>query len=284
MRILVCAKNDLAANIAVNQLWRGLGGHRLTLWLSDVDRPAELTDPDLAGLRFFERQLPKRWLWPLLDAAPARSARLRSFAGLAREQGSEPVIVGSLRDPVWRERLSALAPDLVISIRFSHIFKPALLAIPRHGAVNVHPGDLPVYAGLFSPFHQMMDRRESIGCTLHWIDAGIDTGPVLARRYLPVDPGRSLLWHVCNVYPLCVEPLLELVAQLARGHRPQGDAQDSGLRDYRRLPDRAGFERFRAAGFKLIDHADYEALIADYLDQPAAVPANEALLLRGATG
>lgn len=67
MRVVICAKNDLAANIAVNHLVAQLPDCDLTFWLSDIDRPAELDDPDLASLRFFERQLPKRWIWPLLD-------------------------------------------------------------------------------------------------------------------------------------------------------------------------------------------------------------------------
>jgi methionyl-tRNA formyltransferase len=230
--------------------------------LSDIDRPAELDDPDLASLRFFERQLPKRWIWPLAAGAGGRQ---RGFADLARATGARLAIVDSLRRPVWQERLAALAPDLVVSIRFSHIFPASLLAIPRLGTVNLHPGDLPVYAGLFTPFHQLMDGRPSLGCTLHWVDAGIDTGAMLAKRFLPVAPDRSLLWHVAHVYPPGIEPLLELIADLRRGRVPPGEVQEPGSRRYHRLPDAAAFARFRAAGWRVVDHGDYEELLAGYL-------------------
>lgn len=268
MRVVICAKNDLAANIAVNHLVAGLPDCALTFWLSDIDRPAELADPDLACLRFFERQLPKRWLWPLLEGRSA--GRWRSFGALARDRDAELVVVDRLRQPFWAERLAALAPDLVVSIRFSHIFPTSLLAIPKIGTVNLHPGDLPSYAGLFAPFHQIADGREAIGCTLHWVDAGIDTGAVIARRHLAIELGRSLLWHVCGVYPAGVEPLLELIADLARGRRPAGEVQDPARRRYRQLPDRTAFSRFRAAGWRLVDYSDYEELLEGYL--PTVAP------------
>ena len=277
MRVVICAKNDLAANIAVNQLVAQLPDCDLTFWLSDIDRPAELHDPDLASLRFFERQLPKRWIWPLLDGQSGDPgtghASLRGFADLARATGARLVMVDSLRQPVWQERLAALAPDLMVSIRFSHIFPASLLAIPRLGTVNLHPGDLPVYAGLFTPFHQLMDGRPALGCTLHWVDAGIDTGALLAKRFLAVAPDRSLLWHVCHVYPPGIEPLLELIGDLRLGRVPKGDVQDRSLRRYHRLPDAAGFARFRAAGWRVVDHGDYEELLAGYLPaKPALRP------------
>jgi folate-dependent phosphoribosylglycinamide formyltransferase PurN len=273
MRLVICAKNDLAANLAVNRLLRRLHGCSVTLWLSDIDRPAELDDPDLETLRFFERQLPKRWLWPLLEGAAADDRpRCRSFAELARDHRCELAIVDSLRRPAWQERLAALDPDLVISIRFSHIFPAALLPVPRYGVINLHPGDLPRYAGLFAPFHQILDGQERLGCTLHWVDAGIDTGPVIARRFMRVDPARSLLWHVCHVYPLGIDALVEVVDELRAGRRPAGEMQPAAGRRYHRLPDRADFARFQGAGWKLVDYADYEEILAAYQPQAAVEP------------
>jgi methionyl-tRNA formyltransferase len=269
MRLLVCAKNDLAANLAVNQLLRGLRGCEVSIWLSDIDRPAELADPDLGTLRFFERQLPKNVLWPLLDdRRDQRAGRCVSYAELARHFDGECVIVDSFRRTEWRDRLADLAPDLVISIRFSHIFPPSLLAVPRHGVLNLHPGDLPRYAGLFAPFHQIVDGQARLGCTLHWVDQGIDTGPVVGRRFLAVESDRSLIWHICRVYPLGIELALEVIEGLRAGRRPSGEAQQIEGRRYHRLPSAEAFARFREAGRKLVDFADYEELLSAYRAWP----------------
>jgi hypothetical protein len=46
---------------------------------------------------------------------------------------------------------------------------------------------------------------------------------------------------------------------------PEGEVQDRSLRRYHRLPDAAGFARFREAGWRVVDHGDYEELLAGYL-------------------
>lgn len=275
MRILICAKNDLAANIAVNRLLAGLGHAQVTLWLSNVDRPAELLDPDLATLRFFERRLPNDWLLPLVDRVDpdAQGDRL-GYPALARRHRAPLEIIDDWRRPHWLARLEELAPDLIVSIRFSHIFPASMIAVPQFGVLNLHPGDLPLYAGLFAPFHQLLDGRDRLGCTLHWVDAGIDTGPIVTRRFLPVQPARSLIWHVCHVYLPGVDAAIEVCADLTRGRRPAGEIQDVACRHYHRLPDRKAFERFHLAGWKLVDYADYEGLLAGY--RPAAKRASGA--------
>ena len=275
MRILICAKkNDLAANLAVNRLLDRLQGCVVTIWLSDIDRPAELADPDLETMRFFERQLPKRWLWPILaDALTEGGAPCRGYAELALIHGCELAVVDSLRRPYWQDKLASLAPDLVVSIRFSHIFPRALLAVPRLGVINLHPGDLPRYAGLFAPFHQILDGQDRLGCTLHWVDEGIDTGPVIARRFMPVDRDRSLLWHICHLYPLGIDVVAEVIGELMSGRRPSGEVQLAEGRRYHRLPDAAAFARFRAAGWKLVDYGDYEELLAAYRPPEPALQA-----------
>jgi folate-dependent phosphoribosylglycinamide formyltransferase PurN len=271
MRLLICAKNDLAANLAVNHLLRRFSGDAVGIWLSDVERPAELADPDLRTLRFFERQLPQSWLWPLLGSAgDAADQRFLSFAELARRHECPLAVVSGLRRPEMQDRLAALEPDVVVSIRFSHIFPKALLDVPRLGVLNLHPGDLPGYAGLFAPFHQLLDGRPALGCTLHWVDEGIDTGPVIARRFMPVEQHRSLLWHVCRLYPHGVEVLAEVLHELRAGRPVPGEVQNPDGRRYHRLPDRAAFDRFQADGWKIVDYDDYEELLSAYRPSPLA--------------
>lgn len=265
MRILVCAKNDLPANLACNRLCNDLGDAELTFWLSDITRPAEQSDSDLATMRFFERDLPNRWIFPLVEQGPARSDRAcLTFPELARRHGGAIRIVPSLRDPEIAAAMTALAPDLVISIRFSHIFPEPLIRIPRHGILNVHPGALPEYAGLFAPFRQMLDGRRHLGCTVHRVDRGIDTGPVISRQVLPVQRDRSLIWHVCNVYSPGVDALLDIVRDLKNGRTPLAESQNASKRHYHRLPTPAEFQQFRDRGFRLVDFGDYESLLQRY--------------------
>ncbi|MBA3644027.1 MAG: hypothetical protein H0W59_08180 [Chloroflexia bacterium] len=85
--------------------------------------------------------------------------------------------------------ITGLRPDLIVVACFPWRLPVALLALPRFGAVNVHPSLLPVGRGPEPVFWTLRRGERQTGVTLHQIDAGFDTGPVLARATLPVPFG-----------------------------------------------------------------------------------------------
>jgi methionyl-tRNA formyltransferase len=122
-----------------------------------------------------------------------------------------PTVAQALRDaagrrtiPVWdvtrvspdlMAAIGALAPDAIVSTYCRAIFPPALLAIPRHGCVNVHPGRLPQYRGPMPTFWALVNGERTCGVTLHKMDAGTDTGPIIDQTIVPIGPrdtGHSL--------------------------------------------------------------------------------------------
>ena len=84
--------------------------------------------------------------------------------------------------------LAESSADLVILAGFMHIIhKPVLDAWPRR-ILNVHPSLLPKYPGL-KAWQQALDAGETeAGCTVHLVDAGIDTGQILGQARVPVLP------------------------------------------------------------------------------------------------
>ncbi|GAA2090630.1 hypothetical protein GCM10009759_14320 [Kitasatospora saccharophila] len=264
MRITVCTKRDLPGCVALNRLLPGLAGHRVQVLMSEVARVGEHAVPELARLKRFERDLPNRVLFPALDRLERPPGRLLSFGHLARRYGWECRSVREVNGGDGLRALSGFAPDLVVSIRFSLIFHEEALAVPRLGVLNVHPGELPRYAGLFSPFWTMLEGRESIGCTVHWIDRGVDTGPVLGIGRLPVDPARSLAWHVAHAYPRGVRVLLDVLPRVLAGRPVPALRQDPALRRYRSLPGPADFAAFRERGLRLVDPGDHRALLGPF--------------------
>lgn len=274
MRILLCAKNDLPALVAVNRLTDALAGHDVTIWLSDVTRSLERERPDLDLLRFFERELPLNWLLPMTERPGAPDGCWTDFGGLGRRLGAAVRIVPRLRKV--EEDFRALAPDLVISLRFSHIFPASFLEVPRFGILNVHPGYLPEYAGLFAPFHQLASGRPRIGCTVHYVDEGIDTGPVVEITSLPVEPQRSLQWHVVNVYPTAIPVLRRAIATLAEGGSVSATPQDHSRRTYWHLPDSDEIEAFQRR-FRLIAPDDFAEILAGFGVGPQTVQQAAAL-------
>jgi methionyl-tRNA formyltransferase len=84
-------------------------------------------------------------------------------------------------DENFQKILRALDPDLFLVYAYNKIFKKELLAIPRSGAIGIHPSLLPEYRGP-SPFQTaILDGKTETGVTLYRLDEGIDSGPVFAK-------------------------------------------------------------------------------------------------------
>lgn len=264
MRIVVCTKRDLAGTLVLNELLPRLSGCRVLVLLSDKTRAAEQAVPELAELKFLERDLPVDTLFPLVDGMGG-GGRLATLEGVAARFGVPVQVVEDAAGPPVQALLHDFAPDLMVSARFSHIFRRPVFEIPRLGTYNIHPGALPHYAGLFAVFRGLLDGQARIGCSLHRVDEGVDTGPVVGIGWLPVEPGRSLLWHVVNAYRPGLDLFTGMVEALRAGETVTAVPQDRAGRRYRSLPDTADFAAFRARGLRLFDPAEYGKVLAGFM-------------------
>jgi len=282
MRLIVCVKRDLHGCVFLNRLLPRLAQHRVRVLLSDKARPAELGVPELAELAYLERGLPLQRLFPLLDRLPTTATGAwASFAGLEERHGVRCELVADINTPVVLSGLLSFAPDLIVSARFSHLFGPAAIAAARFGAVNVHPGELPVHAGLFAPMRTVAEGNRQLACCLHFIDAGIDSGPIIDLQHLPYDQDLGLLSQITALYPLAIDPLLDLLDRLERAADVPTVAQDKSRRRYRTTPDAAEVRQFLVAGHRFWTPQGYDAVLARFmpsgkatasLEQPLAQP------------
>lgn len=94
-------------------------------------------------------------------------------------------------DAALDDALSAAQPDVVAFAGFMRILTNAFVERWRGKAVNIHPSLLPDFKGL-KPQQQALDAgvAES-GCTVHWVTPGVDEGPIIAQRRVPVLAGDS---------------------------------------------------------------------------------------------
>ncbi len=112
---------------------------------------------------------------------------IRSAVGLA----DEFVFDGSkLGDPGAVEAISALKPDLGVSLLFNFILRKTLLDVFPAGVINLHPGYLPFNRGQYPNVWSLVDRTPA-GVTLHYIDEGVDTGDIIAQQRVDVDPADT---------------------------------------------------------------------------------------------
>ena len=91
--------------------------------------------------------------------------------------------------------LKSYTPDVVVLAGFMRILKPELLQAFAGKIINIHPSLLPAFPGLHA-WKQALDYGTKVaGCTVHFVDEGTDTGPVIVQKCVPVlddDTAESL--------------------------------------------------------------------------------------------
>lgn len=80
--------------------------------------------------------------------------------------------------------LAALEPDLILSFTLPFRLPPEVTALPRHGAVNLHPAPLPAYRGP-NPARMVYNGEPALGATLHRTAEAFDTGAIFSRQEAP---------------------------------------------------------------------------------------------------
>jgi phosphoribosylglycinamide formyltransferase-1 len=91
-------------------------------------------------------------------------------------------------DRALARELAAHDPDLVVSAGFMKLVGPAVLERFGGRLINTHPALLPAFPGAHAVRDALAAGVATTGATVHVIDAGLDTGPVLAQREVPVHP------------------------------------------------------------------------------------------------
>ncbi len=110
---------------------------------------------------------------------------------LALEHGIAVYQPLSLRQPPAQAELAALQPDLLIVVAYGLILPQAVLDIPRLGCVNVHASLLPRWRGAAPIQRALLAGDSHSGVCLMRMEAGLDTGPVLARAECALERGVS---------------------------------------------------------------------------------------------
>ncbi len=111
-------------------------------------------------------------------------------AGAGVETFAEPLAAYPSR-PDWNRalerRLAGYRPDLVVLAGFMRVLDAGVVAGFR--IVNTHPALLPAFPGAHAIRDALAAGVSATGVTVHWVDEGVDTGPVLAQAEVPVEPG-----------------------------------------------------------------------------------------------
>ncbi|MDP3438783.1 MAG: methionyl-tRNA formyltransferase [Azonexus sp.] len=133
-------------------------GHEVALVLSQPDRPAG------RGMT--------------LQASPVKK--------LALEKGIEVFQPISLKDPLAQQKIAAVGAEVMVVAAYGLILPPLVLDLPRLGCLNTHASLLPRWRGAAPIQRALLAGDAETGVCIMQMEAGLDTGPVLLRRALPI--------------------------------------------------------------------------------------------------
>jgi methionyl-tRNA formyltransferase len=126
--------------------------------------------------------------------------------------------------------IAPMQPDLIISAGFPYLIPPEVVALPRLGAINMHPALLPKYRGP-SPIEWHFRNGESeMGFTIHRVATEFDNGPILAQLTEPIRDDDVFETLFARIEPALPALLRRALERVSRGEI--GEPQDESRATY----------------------------------------------------
>ena len=156
-------------------------------------------------------------------------------AGVEYIRPVESVTVGNINDDACVEFIKRQAPD-VLAVCGTTVIRQEVFSLPRRGAVNIHTGIAPEYRSADPIFWALYcNEPENVGVTIHFVDKGIDTGPVIHQERVPVYGGDTL----ATLYVRCIrrgaELFLRALAEIESGSVKTIDRSSAPSRAFRSI-------------------------------------------------
>ncbi|MGB7971570.1 MAG: methionyl-tRNA formyltransferase [Candidatus Deferrimicrobiaceae bacterium] len=114
-------------------------------------------------------------------------------------------------------RIAGERPELIVVVAYGQILPPSILDIPEYGCINVHASLLPRYRGA-APINWAIARGETVtGVTIMKMDPGMDTGPMLHVREMPIGEDDTAETMFPKLSSLGAQALIEALGNLREG-------------------------------------------------------------------
>jgi methionyl-tRNA formyltransferase len=168
-----------------------------------------MTNPDEPSGRGYE-----------MKPSPVKQAAVRA--------GLEVFQPPKLKDESTVEFLSKFQPDCIVVVAYGHIMPRWMIELPKQGCINLHASLLPKYRGA-APIQWAVMRGETVtGVTSMKIDEGLDTGDILLKQEVPIEPADTTETLSQRLSSVGAELMAETLGKLSRGEvepQPQDHSQ-----------------------------------------------------------
>lgn len=172
------------------------------------------------GVSFVLRKgLQRAWgrLRVALRSLGLRTTRFASRAEIVLAYGLPTLPCANPNDQEFVARVRDLGVDLIVVAGFDRILKVDIIKAPPLGCINVHPSLLPRYRGPDPYYWVLANHETTTGVTIHYIDAGIDSGNMITQRELPIAPDETEATLRLKAAAVAADLLGEVLPSIAGG-------------------------------------------------------------------
>jgi len=92
-----------------------------------------------------------------------------------------------VKDSEVISKIKEINPEIIFCIGGTQLIPKEVLMTPKLGCLNIHPALLPKYRGRYSTVHAIFNGEKYTGVTAHWMDEGIDSGPIIMQEKIEIE-------------------------------------------------------------------------------------------------
>jgi methionyl-tRNA formyltransferase len=114
------------------------------------------------------------------------------------------------------EFLLKAKPDIIILAGFARFLPISIISLAKIAVINLHAGKLPEYRGTSVVQWQIIKGENQVGCAIHIVDKGIDTGPVLTQSFYPIEinsTSAEIMSHNQEIFPILLAEVIEKISK-----------------------------------------------------------------------
>jgi len=140
-----------------------------------------------------------------------------SIIGYARQKGIKTFVIKSPNEKIFLDELRGLSPDVIIN-QSQHILRSEFLKIPKFGVLNRHNALLPKNRGRLTPFWVLYNYEKETGVSIHFVNAGIDSGDIIVQKKFEIVPGDTFKSIVNKNYKIAGKAMIEALNLIEAGN------------------------------------------------------------------
>ena len=119
-------------------------------------------------------------------------------------------------DKVLSEQILAIEPDIVVLAGFMRILTSEFTELFKGKLINIHPSLLPEYPGLDTHKQALENGDLMHGVTIHYVDSGLDSGPIIAQGALKIDPSQTEAKLISRIHKIEHALYPKVIADIAK--------------------------------------------------------------------